>query len=57
MSLKAGDAAPSFALYDTEKQLLSLEDFKGKRMFWSCFSTSLHQRLHKRIMCCTGWNQ
>ncbi|MCC6817493.1 MAG: redoxin domain-containing protein [Bacteroidia bacterium] len=30
--LKIGDKAPDFKLYNTEKQLCSLEDFKGKKV-------------------------
>jgi peroxiredoxin len=30
MELKTGDKAPDFALYDTEKQKRSLEEFRGK---------------------------
>jgi len=32
MTLKKGDKAPSFKLFNTEKQEISLEDFKGKNL-------------------------
>lgn len=32
MSLQKGDKAPSFSLYDTEKNLVNLEDYKGKNL-------------------------
>lgn len=32
MALKAGDQAPPFALYDTEKNLVQLSDFQGKNV-------------------------
>lgn len=32
MAIKPGDKAPNFSLYDTEKQEVSLDDFKGKNV-------------------------
>ncbi len=32
MPLKAGDKAPSFTLYDSEKNQVALEDYKGKNV-------------------------
>jgi glutaredoxin-dependent peroxiredoxin len=32
MTLKKGDKAPSFKLFNTEKKEISLEDFKGKNL-------------------------
>jgi peroxiredoxin len=32
MALQVGDQAPSFALYDTEKNLVQLSDFQGKNV-------------------------
>ncbi len=32
MPLKAGDKAPSFTLYDSEKNQVALEDFQGKNV-------------------------
>jgi peroxiredoxin len=32
MSLKIGDKAPSFKLFDTDKKEVSLEDFAGKNL-------------------------
>jgi peroxiredoxin len=32
MTLQIGQAAPAFSLYDTNKQLVSLESFQGKRV-------------------------
>jgi peroxiredoxin len=32
MSIKVGDKAPSFALYSTEKEEVSLDNFKGKNV-------------------------
>jgi glutaredoxin-dependent peroxiredoxin len=32
MSLRIGDQAPGFTLYDTEKKQVSLEDYKGRNL-------------------------
>lgn len=32
MSIQTGQAAPEFSLYDTEKKLISLSDYKGKNV-------------------------
>ena len=32
MALKVGDKAPGFKLYDTEKSIISLDDFNGQNV-------------------------
>lgn len=40
MALNIGDSAPSFALYSSEKELVNLEDYRGKKVVLLFFPMS-----------------
>ena len=50
MKIEVGSKAPAFSLYNSEKEKISLSNFKGKNVVLLFFPTRFYQRMYQRTL-------